>query len=112
MVKEADLKLSNHEVRKINRAFTRHGKLFEKMDLQVDMADQFAKAEITDKTKLDMIMSLECEVDLTVQSWRETVTRAEFTPFVVRWLRRAAAELVRFQEREEFENRNISKLYL
>lgn len=110
-VKVKDLGLSDKEVRKINWTVRKLGKVFNKVNVQVDMADQFAPLEVSKKTELKMVMNLETDDGCTVQSWQENVVRADFASYMVKYLKRAAVELERFREYPEFKGK-FNKVYI
>lgn len=112
MVTEADLALSKKEVRRINRAVLRHGSLFRKVNLLVDLTDKRGSRAIETSTSLEMVMKIEADADIVIQSWQETLCRKDFAPYVSRYLNKAALELTRCLDDPALKGRPITKLYI
>lgn len=112
MVRLKDLKLSQGEVKQINRTVFKHRDVFSAVNVIVDYEDkQMARTEIKKNTLLAMYMVLDIDSDCQVRSWGKCVSRADFVPQMVRYIERAARELEPYKTRERMK-RNFKKLYI
>ncbi len=110
-LKFEDLHLSRSEVRKINSSIFKNRDVFKHMNLTLDLADEYAPKEVEEGTQLVMALMLEADSDCEVLSWERKLSRRDLVPQLVRYMAKAAQELVHYRNSPELK-RGFRRIYI
>lgn len=91
------MNLSAHEIKKINLAALKYKGQFERCDFYLNYAAKEGGRGVVGDTVLVMNVKLAVDGGGEVCSWKENVKRKDMIPKMVRYLDKAASELLRFQ---------------
>ena len=108
-VKVEDLKLSQSEVSKINRAVDGHKDTFSQVDLFLDVKD--GSRAIGSKTVLIWAMVLETDGDCEVRSWSRKISRSDLVAQMILYMNKAAKEYEQFKKYPDVKQ-NFKCLYI
>lgn len=110
-VKVKDLHLSQKEARKINNACLKHRKVFPKVDVTLNMTDQFAPIDVQRNTKLQLTLVFTSDEEAEVRCWTRTVSRARLVAFMVRSMDKAVSEYIHYRDLPN-RTREFRRLYI
>jgi len=110
-VKLDDLRLSRSEIRKINHATMVNRTVFDRVQLTLNMADRYAPVQVDKNTKLTVGLKLDAGDGCEVKSWDKDILRKNLVPYMVRYMKRAARELVHYRKHPEVKN-GVARLYI
>ena len=109
-IKFEDLKLTGAEITKINNMARRNRTVFDRMDMNFELEDQFAPIDVDENTTL--VMTLKLKADTTeVSFWSRKVPRSQLVIHLSRSIKKAASE---YKHYRDMPNRTapIKKLYI
>lgn len=107
-IRVGDLNLSGKEVTKLNRLMSKYALAFERIDINLELENQFAPIEIEKDTLL--VLSLHCHSDhIEVAFWSRKVARGRLVKHVEKSMAEAARELKWAKKQPDA---NVRRIYL